>query len=152
MKLLNRFNVAIGACAFYAINGLNAMAAGPKEVKPPNIDAPIPNADGFIAFFNQIATWSAYLFWALAVIFIFYAAFLYLTGSGEEDKIKKAHKQLLYAIIAIAVALFAYGLPKFLDSTLRTTGGGSPASQPYEAYEGGYPVSSPNTIPPMFQD
>ena len=149
MKLLNKLNVAIGGFAFYAINALNAMAAGPTEVKPPNISAPIPNANGFIAFFNQIATWSAYLFWALAVIFIFYAAFLYLTGSAEEDKIKKAHKQLIYAVIAIVVALFAYGMPALIDSILRSRGTSAPASQPYEV---NYPVSSPDTIPPMFQD
>lgn len=43
----------------------------------------------------------------LAVISILYAAFLFLTGGGNEDTQKKAKTFLLYGLIGIAVALFA---------------------------------------------
>ena len=74
---------------------------------------------GIINFVNQIATWASFLFWGLAVIFIFYAAFLYLTAAGEEEKIKTANHQLIYAVIAIVVALFAYGMPVFVANILK---------------------------------
>ncbi len=43
----------------------------------------------------------------LAVLSILYAAFLFLTGGGNEETQKKAKTFLLYGIIGIAVALFA---------------------------------------------
>ncbi|GEM_PF-490042 len=125
MKLLNKLNVVGAGLAFYAISTLKAMAAGATPVPIPQTPAPIPDANGFIDLINKIATWASYLFWGFAVIFIFYAAFLYLTGSGEEEKIKKAHKQLIYALIAIVVALFAYGMPALIHNIL--TSGSSPA-------------------------
>lgn len=52
----------------------------------------------------------AYPLGGLALGFIGYAAFLYMTCAGNPDKVAKAHKALLYAIlgvllIAVAIAL-----------------------------------------------
>lgn len=122
MKFLTKLNVAIIGLAFYGMNALTAIAiTGATPVAPPDTRAPIPDANTFINFFNQIATWAAYLFWALTVIFVFYAAFLYLTAAGDEEKIKKANHQLIYAVIAIVVALFAYGLPRFVFNTITSS-------------------------------
>lgn len=68
---------------------------------------------------NRIAGIIARVFWIAAAAFVFYAAFLYLTASGNAEKVSKAHRQLWYTVIAIIVALFAYGLPKFLENTLK---------------------------------
>jgi hypothetical protein len=38
---------------------------------------------------------------------VIWAAFLYLTAGGNEEKIKEAKKRLLYAVIAAAIALSA---------------------------------------------
>ncbi|MBI4085787.1 MAG: hypothetical protein HY433_00905 [Candidatus Liptonbacteria bacterium] len=67
---------------------------------------------------NKIAGYVAQAFWMVSAIAIFYAGFLYLTAGDSEEKVTKAHKQLLYAVIAIAVALFAYGMPKLVESIL----------------------------------
>lgn len=87
--------------------------------------SPINNTDDIIKVLDKIAGFIAAAFWIASTIAIFYAGFLYLTAGDSEDKIKKAHKTLLYAVIAIAVALFAYGMPKLIESIL--TPGGSPA-------------------------
>ncbi len=47
------------------------------------------------------------VFFIVAVLFIIFAAFNYLTGGDAPEKIKSAHSQLIYAAIAIAVALLA---------------------------------------------
>jgi len=50
------------------------------------------------------------IFFVVAAIFIVLAAFQYLTAGGEEEKVEKAKKMLIYAVIAIAVALVATGV------------------------------------------
>lgn len=43
-----------------------------------------------------------------AILSLLYAAFLFLTGGGNEETQKKAKSFLLYGIIGIAIALFAF--------------------------------------------
>jgi len=43
-------------------------------------------------------------------MFILYAAFIYLTAGGDPEKVKTASNQLIYAAVAIAVALVAQGI------------------------------------------
>lgn len=43
----------------------------------------------------------------VAIAMLLYAGFLFMTGSGNEETIKKAKSFLIYALIGIAVALLA---------------------------------------------
>ena len=67
----------------------------------------------FTRLLNVINTLIDYLFTillVLAVVFILIAAFRYLTAGGDEEKVAKAHQILIYAVVAIAVALLAQGI------------------------------------------
>ena len=55
----------------------------------------------------RIVNWVMGIFFVAAVLFIFWAAYLYLTAAGDTEKVSKAHNQLIYSIVAIAVALLA---------------------------------------------
>jgi len=58
-------------------------------------------------------------FWVLmflSLAFLLYASFLYVTSSGDPEKIKTANKTILFAAIAIAVALLAKELPWIVSS------------------------------------
>ncbi len=121
MKLFNKLTVATAGLGFSAMSVLTAAAQSlPTPQQAPQTPGPIQSGNGVISFVNQIGTWISFLFWGLAVIFIFYAAFKYLTAGGEEEKIKTANHTLIYAVIAIVVALFAYGLPLFVGNVLRS--------------------------------
>lgn len=78
----------------------------------------IRTKEDVFAVLDRIATIIATIFWIAAAVSVFYAGFLYLTASGSPEKITKAHRQLWYTVIAVIVGLFAYGLPKFLETTL----------------------------------
>ena len=93
-------------------------------IVPPPLQGPGPirSPNEAISLLRQILVWLATIFWILAVIFIFWAAFNYLFARGDEEKMKKATKMLWYAIIAIAVGLMAYAIPAFVDSFLRARG------------------------------
>jgi len=89
---------------------------------------PIRDVQGIITLANNVSRWVATVFWIVAVIAVFYAAFLFLRGGDDEEKLGKAKKQLWYAVIAIAVGLMAYGFVPLIDSALRgASGTGSPA-------------------------
>lgn len=71
-----------------------------------------------------LCTIAAQMFWiliALSSIMVLYAAFLYITSSGETEKVTKAHKTLLYAAIAIAVSLIAKGFPEMVATIVGET-------------------------------
>lgn len=78
----------------------------------------VKNVDDLYKVLDKIAGIIARVFWFISAIFVFYAAFLYLTAGGNSDKVSKAHRQLWYTVIAVTVALFAWGLPKFIENTL----------------------------------
>ena len=72
--------------------------------------APIQDISDIEQIITRIVNWAIGLFFAVAVLFIFYAAYLYLTAAGEAEKLTQAKNQLIYAIIAIAIALVATSL------------------------------------------
>jgi len=59
----------------------------------------------------QIAAWMFYVLMALVVIFLIMAAYKYLTSSGDPTKVHEATNMILYAVIAIVVALLAKSIP-----------------------------------------
>jgi hypothetical protein len=62
--------------------------------------------------------WFIGIFWIVAVAMVVWAAFLYLTAGGNEEKITEAKKRLLYAVIASAIALLATGIDLIVFSLL----------------------------------
>ena len=81
------------------------LAFGQISVNTPKTN--ITSLSGVEAVITRIVNWITGLFFVAAILYIFYAAWLYLSAAGDEEQIKKAKNQLLYSIIAIAVALLA---------------------------------------------
>lgn len=52
-----------------------------------------------------------YVLMFVAVIYILLAAFNYLTAAGDVEKVEKAQKMLLYAVIAIVIGVLARSVP-----------------------------------------
>ena len=67
----------------------------------------VTSLSGIEGVISRIVNWITGLFFVAAILYIFYAAYLFLTSGGDEEKIKLAKSQLLYSIIAIAVAMLA---------------------------------------------
>jgi hypothetical protein len=66
--------------------------------------------------------WMFYFLVALAVIFIIVAAFKYLTAGGNPENVKGAGNTLLYAAVAVGVALLARAVPLIVASFLGANG------------------------------
>jgi len=70
----------------------------------------------------KVARWFQAFFFVIAAIFVIIAAFTYLTSGGDEDKVKRAKTELIYAVIAIVVALLAFVVVAIMRNFL---GGGT---------------------------
>ena len=106
---------------------LLALLAGAPMVASAQAQVPNPGdtilskgAPGVIDLINTISNWMFTILLVLAVIFILLAAYEYLlSGGGEETS--KAHRMLIYAAVAIAVAFLAKGIV-FVVAELVTNG------------------------------
>jgi len=78
----------------------------------------IDSPEGVITALQKIADWMLTVFMVLAVIFILLAAFKYLTSKGG-DGVKDAHKMILYAVVAVAVAILAPGIVNLVEAFLK---------------------------------
>jgi hypothetical protein len=98
-------------------------AAGPRPARQPSGATSPPgsgivSAQGILDSFCVIFDWAFYFLIAAAVIFGVIGAFRYLTSSGESEKIKSANNTLLYAAIAVGVALLARAIPLIVANFL----------------------------------
>lgn len=95
-----------------------------KEFIPPNEGT--PGNGGPIGLVNPLAAdtleealnaFINFLFWlamAVAPILIVYAGFLLLTAAGDPAKISKAKQVITWTLVAVAIILFAKGLPALI--------------------------------------
>jgi len=59
---------------------------------------------------NNIRDWFAGIVFIIGIITMLYAAFLYMTAAGDDEKINKAKKAFVYGIVGIIVAMLAYSI------------------------------------------
>jgi hypothetical protein len=86
-----------------------------------------------ITFATAVSRFANLLFYFtafLALIFIIYAAIIMVTASGDPGKIETARAIIMYAVIALAIAVIAYGLVSLLLNYLTggRAGGGTPGT------------------------
>lgn len=96
----------------------SAQFQGPGVTAP---NSPVTNVGqlaGPGGLFCTIINWLFYLLIIAAIVFVLVAAFKYLTAAGDPEKVKSAGATLLYAAIAVVIALVAKGLPFFVASFL----------------------------------
>ena len=88
------------------------LVAGAQTLPVTNITS-LNNAVSFVCL---IASWLFTFLIVLAVLFVVLAAYRYLTASGDPEKVKGASSTLIYAAVAIVVALLARSIPLIVGS------------------------------------
>ena len=68
---------------------------------------------------RTVGSWFFTIFLLVAIIFLIWSAFLYLTAARDGTKVTKAKTALIYSIVGIAVALLAGGLTQLVENILR---------------------------------
>lgn len=75
---------------------------------------------------NKVSNWLFTFLLVLAVTFIVIAAYKYLFSGGSEESVSAAHKMMLYAAVAVAVALLSRGFVVVVRSLVGASAGGAP--------------------------
>ena len=75
---------------------------------------------GLVSVLGKIVQWTYIIFFIVAVLMIILAAFSYLTAGGDEEKVKTAKNRIIYAAVAIIVALLAVGFESIIRTFLST--------------------------------
>jgi hypothetical protein len=88
-------------------------------------DSHIDSSDALLNVVANIVKWVYTLFFIVAVMFILFAAFNYLGGASEPEKIKKAHNMIIYAAIAIAIAFLSVGARFIVEDFLKNSSSNS---------------------------
>jgi hypothetical protein len=87
-------------------------------------------AENIILLINKIINWVFTLLLVLAVAFIVYAGYKYLFSGGEAEAVSAAHKMLIYAAIAVAVAMLSKGIVFVVKSLVLGGNGAATTSAP----------------------
>jgi len=96
-------------------SGQTANIPGVQQVGPSTVG-------GIVDVLRGVVRWVYIIFFIVAVMFILFAAFNYLTAGGDAEKITTAKNQLIYAAIAIVVALLAVGFEVIIRNFLASPG------------------------------
>lgn len=83
--------------------------------------SPIKSTDDVVSVITNIAELMFEIFFIVAVLFVLYAAFIYLTAGDDTSKIDKAKASLKNAVIAIVIALVSTGVATIIDQFLRSS-------------------------------
>ncbi len=75
---------------------------------------------GVVDILRNIVKWTYIIFFVVAVMFILFAAYTYLMAQGDPEKVNTARNQIIYAAVAIIVALLAVGFDTAIATFLQT--------------------------------
>ena len=93
--------------------------SGITTITPTGGGAPISTLGEARDSLASIVNWVIVVFWIITVLFLIWAAIIYLTAGGEEEKLKEAKSRVIYAVIAAAIALLANGITAIVTSLLQ---------------------------------
>ena len=104
--------LGLAFCVFAASPGLMLAAEGTS----------LPNFLGkgatFPTLLERIVDFLLTLAGPLAVIMILWAAFLYITSSGNTGRIEQAHKVILWTVVGVGVLILSKGLISLIVNIL----------------------------------
>jgi hypothetical protein len=115
----------VAIIVIFAVPLLVLAQAGPAK-QPSNFTPPPQSSISTVqAVLDEVCgvfDWMFYFLIALSVIFVVIAAYRYLTASGNPEKVKGATNTIIYAAIAVAVALLALAIPSIVANFLGASG------------------------------
>jgi hypothetical protein len=116
---VNKIVRKIGIGAMTLALAVTAFASFPvlAQGSVPRVDW--DSVDDVKAVLDKIIGWAFVLFFALAGVFILWAAFDYLTAKGDPKKVESAKNKLIYAAIGIAIALVARSIAGIIEAFIR---------------------------------
>lgn len=96
--------------------------ATPAYALNPTFPSNVPTTvGGFVGLICRVAAWMFTFLIVLSIVFIILAAYNYLTSAGDSEKVRTAHRMIIYTAVAVVVAVIARGVPLIVIGTLLPT-------------------------------
>lgn len=114
MDKIKRFFLHLVPSIVILLVPIMSLADGGSTVSIPN---PIGSSN-LTQLFDRIANYFGLIMVPIAVIMILYAAFLLITAGGEDKKTSQAKRLITWAVVGIAIALIAKGIPLVIANFL----------------------------------
>ena len=116
MNTISKFSLIVGLSLLVLLPTISMAAGGSDNTN--NAPITVSSVPDLIGKVNKFVRLAVSVLFVLATIFIIIAAFKYLTGKGDPNEIKKAQGMIVWAIVAMVVALFAWAIPKLVVTFL----------------------------------
>lgn len=78
----------------------------------------LPDVQATDAAFNGALEQAFTFIGAFAVLFVIFGAFRYMTSDGDASKLQQAKNTILYAIVGLLVAVFAFVIVRFVSGEI----------------------------------
>ena len=98
------------AFPFLAVSTVSAASIVPEKKGSTNLNVDRFNTNSLEETLNGVANYVVGILIIVAVFYILWAAYDFVTSSGSEDKVNGARRKIMYAAIGIIVALLAKGV------------------------------------------
>jgi len=69
---------------------------------------------------SGFATYFSGIIGVLGILVLLYAAFLYMTAAGNDEKIATAKRTFIYGLVGVGVAILAFGIFNLVASFLQS--------------------------------
>ena len=100
------FSTGLALSPLAAFAQQQAIPAGPQDI------------NALLDIIDNVGDWVFTIFLTLAAFFIIYAAFKFLTASGDADAVSQARQMLVYALVGVAIAVLARGLVSIVQNLI----------------------------------
>ena len=87
------------------------------QTAPPSVTL---TRDSILDLLNTTLTWIDAIIFIVGILIILYAAFMYMTAAGDEEKIGKAKRTFIYGLVGVGIAILAFGIWELVASFLAT--------------------------------
>ena len=115
----NFLQLITGISAVLTIGAGKAMALtvqeGAEAARADGMPANLVGADGV---FTQITNTALYIIGAISVIMLIWGGLRYIISGGDSKKITDAKNTILYALLGLIIAFFAYAIVNFVLNTI----------------------------------
>ncbi len=112
---------------------VGAMVMTPLLVAQSAVTAPPTDTMSVEDFYDVIVlvrNWIYTFLLVIVVILLLYAAFLFITASGSEEKVTQARTMVKWAVVGIVLMMIAGAAVAIIESILDSAGGAAPGPRP----------------------
>tara|TARA_Y100000310_G_scaffold328929_1_gene397908 strand:- start:304 stop:741 length:438 start_codon:yes stop_codon:yes gene_type:complete len=129
--VLGLIQVAALSAPLFAVAGANAEADETKRaqeigkgafkaLESTGLKTDVQTAGDVITIIQDVVGWIQVFFYVAATLMVVLAAWDYLNSGGNEEKVQSAKNKLIYAIVAVIIAVIAGGVVRLVFNFVDT--------------------------------